>query len=355
MATDDDHSPISASEAKRLFADWKAAPAIVLAVSGGPDSIALMWLAARWRRALARGPRLVAVTVDHGLRAEAAREARDVKRLARTFELPHRTLRWTGAKPKTGLPAAARAARYRLLVQAARQSRATHILTAHTRDDQAETLLMRLLRGSGIAGLAAMARESERDGLRLARPLLNVSKSQLIATLRKARIDFADDPTNRDVNFTRPRIRTLMPVLAAEGGDVRNLVRLASRLARANAAVEVLADGAERYLALKDRQSSQPGVDARTFDAKTFAAMPEEIRLRLLLRAIDQVGHEGPAELGKVEALLAALDRTAAESAAGSRAKPIRARLKQTLAGALVSLIDGRIRIEPAPPRRPRT
>ena len=81
---DDDHSAISAQDAKRLFADWKAAPAIVLAVSGGPDSIALMWLAARWRRALARGPRLLAVTVDHGLRAEAAAEARDVKRLARS-------------------------------------------------------------------------------------------------------------------------------------------------------------------------------------------------------------------------------------------------------------------------------
>ena len=356
MATDDDDSPISASEAKRLFADWKAAPAIVLAVSGGPDSIALMWLAARWRRALTRGPRLVAVTVDHGLRAEAAREARDVKRLARALDLPHRTLRWTGSKPKTGLPAAARAARYRLLAQAARQSRATHILTAHTRDDQAETLLMRLLRGSGITGLAAMARESERDGLRLARPLLNVSKSQLIATLKQAKVDFADDPTNRDVNFTRPRIRTLMPALAAEGGDARNLARLASRLARANAAVEVLADGAERYLALRDRQSPQPGVgastDAKVFDAKTFAVMPEEIRLRLLLRAIDQVGHEGPAELGKVEALLTALDRTAAENAAVSRPKLKRTRLKQTLAGALVSLIDGRIRIEPAPPRR---
>src|ERR1700730_6505267 len=83
---DDDHSPISASDAKRLFANWKAAPAIVLAVSGGPDSVALMWLAARWRRAMARGPRLVAVTVDHGLRAEAAAEARDVKRLGGTPE-----------------------------------------------------------------------------------------------------------------------------------------------------------------------------------------------------------------------------------------------------------------------------
>src|SRR5450759_558550 len=163
--SDDDNSPISAQDAKRLFADWKAAPAIVLAVSGGPDSIALMWLAARWRRALARGPRLIAVTVDHGLRAEAG----DVKRLARTLDLPHRAVRWTGAKPKTGLPAAARSARYRLLAQVARASGATHILTAHTRDDQAETLLMRLLRGSGIVGLSAMARESERDGVLLAR------------------------------------------------------------------------------------------------------------------------------------------------------------------------------------------
>src|SRR6185369_1668521 len=116
---DPDDLPISAQQAKTLFAPWKAAPALVLAVSGGPDSLALMWLAARWRRALSRGPRLIAVTVDHGLRREAAREARDVKRLAHTLEVPHRTLRWTGAKPSTGLPAAARAARYRLLAKAA--------------------------------------------------------------------------------------------------------------------------------------------------------------------------------------------------------------------------------------------
>jgi tRNA(Ile)-lysidine synthase len=342
---DDDHSAISVQDAKRLFADWKAAPAIVLAVSGGPDSIALMWLAARWRGALARGPRLIAVTVDHGLRPEAAREARDVKRLARSLDLPHRTLRWTGTKPKTGLPAAAREARYRLLVQAARESGATHILTAHTRDDQAETLLMRMLRGSGIAGLAAMARETERKGVWLARPLLDVSKSQLIATLEKAKVGFADDPTNRDTNYTRTRLRALMPALAEEGGDSRNLARLASRLARANAAVEVLADGAERYLALRYSDVSRPGYDAAGYDAAAFVALPEEIRLRLLKRAIDRTGHEGPAELGKVEALLAALDR----AVAGGDGK-----LKQTLAGALIRVTDGRIRVEPAPPRRGR-
>lgn len=359
---DDDNSPISVRDAKRLFADWKAAPALLLAVSGGPDSIALMWLAVRWRRALARGPRLLAVTVDHGLRAEAAAEAREVKRLARMLDLEHRTLRWTGPKPATGLPAAARAARYRLLAKAARQSGATHILTAHTRDDQAETLLMRMLRGSGIHGLAAMARETERDGVRLARPFLDVPKSQLIATLNKAKLGFADDPTNRDLSFTRPRLRALMPALAAEGGDARNLARLAQRLARANAAVELLADGAERYLALRDREASGAGAgksfDAKSYDAKAFAALPEEIRLRLLKRAIDRCGHEGPAELGKIEALLAALDRAVAEMPASSRTnrpgnRPTnRPGLKQTLAGALVSLIGMRVRVEPAPPRR---
>jgi len=340
---DDDHAPISVQQAKALFAPWKAAPAIVLAVSGGPDSVAMLWLAARWRRALTQGPQLLAVTIDHGLRPEAAREARDVKRLATTLDLPHRTLRWRGTKPKTGLPAAARAARYQLLAKAARTSGATHVLTAHTRDDQAETLLMRMLRGSGIAGLAAMARETERDGMRLARPLLDIPKSRLVATLRKAKIGFADDPTNRDVGFTRPRLRALMPALAEEGGDSRNLARLASRLARANAAIEVLADGAERYLSLRDRDDA-----ARFgFDALAFAGLPEEIRLRLLKRAIDRTGHEGPAELGKVEMLLAALDNALANG-------EMLRMPKQTLAGAAISLSKGRIYVDPAPARRSR-
>jgi tRNA(Ile)-lysidine synthase len=253
------------------------------------------------------------------------------------------------------VPAAARAARYRLLATVARQSGASHILTAHTRDDQAETLLMRLLRGSGIGGLGAMARESEREGAFIVRPFLNIAKSQLIATLEKAKIGYADDPTNRDTRFTRPRIRSLIEGLGAEGGDARNLARLASRLARANAAIEVLVDGAARYLALRDRQARSPPMSAgggpqnTNFEAAAFAALPEEIRLRLLLRAVDRVGHEGPAELGKVEALLAVLDR--ALRTATEKRQP---RLKQTLAGAMVSLAGGRIVIAAAPPRRQR-
>ena len=355
----DDDRQISAAEAARLFAHLADTPALVLAVSGGPDSMALMWLAARWRKALPHGPSLLAVTVDHGLRPEAAREAREVKTVARMLDLPHRTLRWRGDKPKTGLPEAARRARYRLLAQAAAGVGAGHILTAHTRDDQAETVLMRLLRGSGIAGLAAMADVSEREGLLLVRPLLGVSKAQLIATLKAAGIDFSDDPTNRDPAFTRPRLRALMPALAAEGGDARNLARLARRLARANAALDVLADGAERYLALVGNAKGQsataaskvPG-DGQSFDARLFAGLPEEIRLRLLIRAIDRFGSEGPVELGKAETLLGALDRIFVAMAKSGEEPP--GRLRQTLAGALVSLSKGQLRIAAAPARRPR-
>ena len=334
--------PVQASEAKRLFADWKAFPALVLAVSGGPDSIALMWLAARWRKALKKGPHLVAVTVDHGLRKEAAREARDVKRLAATLDIEHRTLRWRGDKPTTGLPSAAREARYRLLARAAKSSGASYILTAHTRDDQAETVVMRLSRGSGIAGLAAMARQSDRGGVILARPFLDVPKSRLVATLKKAGIAFADDPTNHDPRFKRPRLRALMPALAAEGADARGLARLATRLARANDALDVMTDGAERYLASIDGDGSASG-----FDLAAFAALSAEIRVRLLMRAINRIGHEGPAELGKVEALMEAIERAVPgqKSAAGS------IRLKQTLAGAVISITKNRVLIVPAPPR----
>lgn len=332
-------SPITAAEARTLFADFKTTPALVLAVSGGPDSTALLWLAAQWRARLKRGPRLVAVTVDHGLRAESAREAKDVKAFAASLDVEHRTLKWTGAKPAKGLPAAARDARYDLLAKAAKAAKATHIVTAHTSDDQAETLLMRLARGSGVAGLAAMARQSPRDGLVLARPLLEVAKARLIATLDKARVGFINDPTNHDLAFTRPRLRALMPVLAAEGIDARNLLRLSSRLARANAALDAVADYAMRAMVAIEQKPQR-----WTIEARAYASLPAEIRLRTLLRAINAVGHEGPAELGKAETLADTLDRALLSLPA--------ARFKGHLAGAIVTLDRGSVSIGPAPRRR---
>jgi tRNA(Ile)-lysidine synthase len=330
-------SPISSAEAARLFSDLKSAGAVVLAVSGGPDSTALLWLASQWRGRLKAGPKLIAVTIDHGLRPEAAQEARAVKKLAARLRIPHTTVRWTGAKPLRGLPAGAREARYAMLAEAARKSGAVCILTAHTRDDQAETFMMRLSRGSGLAGLAAMARRSVRGDVVIVRPFLDVPKARLIATLDKAKVTFANDPSNRDEAFTRPRWRRLMPELAKEGVDARNIGRLTVRLARAHAALEAIADRAEQALLLRDGKRQTLAIDA-------FLSLPNEIRLRLLQRAIDRVGYEGPAELGKVETLLDELTEALAQKARRS--------FRRTLAGALVGIGRETLTIEPAPPRR---
>lgn len=331
---------VSAQEAKQLFAAWKSAPALLLAVSGGPDSTALLWLAARWRRALKAGPQIIAATVDHRLRAESAREAREVKRLAAMLGITHRTLVWRGDKPARGIPAAARNARYALLAEAARRAGASAVVTAHTLDDQAETVLMRLSRGSGIGGLGGMARATEREGIGLLRPFLDIPKDRLVATLRRAKVGFASDPTNHDTAYTRPRLRELMPALASEGADASNLARLAARLARANAALELMADGAERYLRRLDAERAANGIG---FDLPAFCRLSEELQVRLLWRAINRIGHEGPAELGKVETLLRVLDTA-------RQARP--ARFRQSLAGAVIAIERDRLTIRPAPPRR---
>lgn len=339
-----DGLPVSYAETTALFSGLRHARVVVLAISGGPDSTALLWLAALWRKRLKRGPTLIAATVDHGLRPQSKAEARDVKQLAATLGIEHLTLRWSGKKPASGIPAAAREARYALLIKAARKAGAAHVVTAHTRDDQTETFLMRLSRGSGLAGLAAMAATSARDGVVIMRPLLDVPKARLIATLVQAKVAYVDDPTNRDPSFTRPRWRQLLPLLAEEGVDGRNIARLTERLARANAALDVVTDRADAALVQYDGKAPG-GVVRECVDARTFLALPHEIRLRLLHRMIDRLGHEGPAELGKVETLLDDLVAATGEAIG-------RTGFKRTLAGAIVGLRNGTICVEPAPKRR---
>jgi len=332
-------APVSAAEVRSLFIDLETAPALLLAVSGGPDSTALMWLTARWAKARKRKPALIAVTIDHGLRKEAAREAAAVKRLANKLGIAHRTLRWRGKKPASGLQQAARLKRYALLAQAARKAGAAHILTAHTRDDQAETVLIRMTRGSGIGGLAAMARISAVPNaaqMKLVRPLLDIPKARLIATLRAAKIPYADDPSNRDPRFTRARLRGLMPELAREGLDARRLALLARRLKRADLAIEAAVEEAMAALA-------PTGMAGRwAVAARRFFQLPAEVALRLLGRAVAHLGDEGPVELGKLEALKAALDTAQLDARA----------LRRSLAGAIVTLGGGQITVERAPPRR---
>jgi tRNA(Ile)-lysidine synthase len=330
---------IRADEANALFSGLENLRGLVLAVSGGPDSTALMLLAARWTKARKRTPKLLAVTVDHGLRAQAAGEAAAVKRLARRLGIAHRTVSWTGRKPKSGLQAAARAARYRLLAQAAQQAGYGHVLTAHTLDDQAETMLFRLARGSGLAGLGGMAVAAplpagENGSLFLVRPFLNLPKARLVATLKAAGIAYSDDPTNRDPRYSRTRLRAFMPALAKEGLDARGLSRLATRLRRAEAAIEFAVAAARGALA----PGPWPERGPIAFMTVQFADLPAEVGLRLLGRAVAHVGDEGPVELAKLEALYDGL-------------RQAQSRLRRTLAGAVITLDADRLTVERAPPR----
>jgi tRNA(Ile)-lysidine synthase len=335
---------LSARDARLLLDSFSEFPVLLLAVSGGPDSTALLWLMARWRQAKKRGPRLVAVTIDHALRPASKREAQAVARLARKLGVEHRTLRWTGSKPKTGIQEAARQARYRLLAAAAKKAGARCVLTAHTLDDQAETVLFRLARGSGVGGLAGMEFATpmpfnDPDGIVLVRPLLRLPKSRLIATLKAARISYADDPTNRDPRFARPRWRALMPALAHEGLTPDRLARLARRAGRLEAAMDGVVGAAAGALAPGEWPIGGPV----TFNANALFKLPEEIALRLLGRAIDCAGDEGPVELGKLETFLDALY-------SGRRS----GRFRRTLAGAVVTLSRDNLAVERAPPRRGR-
>ncbi len=333
---------VSAAEAAALFSDLVNLKSLILAVSGGPDSVALMLLAARWRDSRGSAPKLVAVTVDHGLRPESKAEAAAVARLARKLKIAHRTMRWTGAKPQTGLQQAARTARYRLLAAAARRAGATHILTAHTIDDQAETVLIRMARGSGLTGLTGMQGVTavpgdKNGGLFLVRPLLGLPKTRLIATLQAAGIPYADDPSNRDPRFTRARLRRLTVELAQEGLDAPRLALLARRLRRADQAIE-----AATATAFADLRRSPGKNRPIVFDLAGYSRLPGEVALRLLGRALTEAGDEGPVELAKLEALKDALD----DAAAG------KARFRRSLAGAIVTLAPDRITVERAPPRR---
>ncbi|MCC7272411.1 MAG: tRNA lysidine(34) synthetase TilS [Alphaproteobacteria bacterium] len=213
------------------FAPWERAPRLAVAVSGGRDSMALALLAHRWARV--HGGTILGLTVDHGLRPEAAAEAERVAAWLAARGIAHRTLRHAGPPPARGIQAAARALRHGLLEAACRAEGILHLLLGHQRDDQAETVLLRRAAGSGADGLAGMAAVRETAGPRLLRPLLGVPRARLAATLAATGQPWIDDPSNDDRRFARGRLRA---GLAA--ADVAAAITAATLAGRARADAE---------------------------------------------------------------------------------------------------------------------
>ena len=296
---------------------------MILAVSGGADSTALMVLVARWR---SRPPVLV-VSVDHGLRPEAEAEARIVADNAALLDLPWRIMKAPKRPASGNLQDWARRARYSLLAEAAQEAGFDTIVTAHHEDDQAETFLLRLARGSGVYGLAAMPEEGSFDGVALARPLLFVPRDALRKIAAASGLPVVEDPSNLDLRFDRVRVRAALPGLDAIGLTPKRLAETAERLGRAAAALDHYAG-----LLLKERFRSDPfGVVSGAADA--LAEVPEEVALRTLALVLKAVGGaDYTPRLEAVEALRAAI----------LAARPS-GKLKQTLSGVVVSLADDRL------------
>lgn len=316
-----------------LFSPLASSCGLLLAVSGGPDSTALLLLIDRWRKDT--GVPVAVATVDHRLRAGSAQDAQAVAALCAARGLAHHTLVREGDAPKTRLQERARDARYALLVRCAKNIGADTIVTAHHADDQAETILMRLTRGSGPAGLAGMAALSWRDGVAIARPLLALPKADLVAICRAENVAFAEDPSNDNAAFRRVALRRLAATLTEQGLGADALRRLGRRAARAEAALQWAQDRARAGL------NASATDDETAFPAQAFGQLPEEIALRLIGVELARLSPQA-FRLERLETLAAAL------RAALLRDEPFAA----TLAGCAIRIRRGSVIIARAPARR---
>jgi tRNA(Ile)-lysidine synthase len=309
-------------------------PSLLLAISGGPDSVALMLLIKKWSD---RPKYSIAVaTVDHGLREESSREAETVGQWAQELGFTHYHLNWLEEKPPTRLQERAREARYRLLETCAKEIGADAIVTAHHADDQAETILLRLTRGSGLTGLAGMADTRKLNKIKLLRPLLNFSKADLVKICHEAHHPYFNDPSNLNDKYTRGRLRKLMPTLAEEGLTSDALRRLGQRAQRVNVALDFYAKSA-RAQALIEQQD-----DKTLFSAVELECLPSEIVLRLLAQEITRLCPQFLLRLERLERLVSQLHDALLTSAPWQK----------TLAGCLIKINKGVVEIGRAPPRK---
>lgn len=250
-----------------------------VAVSGGGDSVALAVLLSE----ALPGRRLVILTVNHKLRADAADDVAAVERLGARLGVPVVALE-ARSRPSGSVQAWARAERHALLAEAAAAHGLGAVALGHTLDDQAETFLLRLARGSGLRGLAAMRPLAERDGLVLLRPLLGVTRAALRHALVERGIPWREDPSNVDPRFDRTAMRALLPRLSAVGLGPERLAAAAGHLARASEAVDAAVAGLLAEAATRDRAG------AFTLDLPRWRAAPREVRLRALAALVHRAG-----------------------------------------------------------------
>jgi tRNA(Ile)-lysidine synthase len=273
---------------------------IAVAVSGGGDSMALAALLKEW--GAAHSVPLYALTVDHGLRSESLAEAAQVGSILSGWGVPHVTLCWEGEKPRSRIQELARAARYRLMGEFCRSKNIRYLFLAHHADDQMETFLYRLAKGSGIDGLTGMSpcQVFEEEGITLVRPLLGVSHRRLIATCLERQIKWIEDQSNVSQRFVRGRLRGAKEVLEEEGLTVPRILSAMRRFDRIVKFAEQVAETEyKNNLIEKEAKRIVMSLDR-------LKVLPEEVVLRIFKRLILEIGGKKtyPPRLQDIEALV---------------------------------------------------
>ena len=253
---------------------------IGVAISGGGDSLALML--ALHQITEARGQQLEAMTVDHGLRAEAAAEADYARRLCQSLSIPHATARWTGWKGEGNLQNAAREGRYRLIAEWAKRRDLTCVCIGHTLDDVAETFVMRLARESGADGLARMASDFMRNDVRFLRPMLSIPREDLRQFLKQHKIDWVEDPSNDNEDFDRVRVRRALAVFKDLGISAENLAAVSENMSQVRDVLKTQVQSIGRQIVEQDRGDL-------VIDRAGFLDLHFELRRRLLNDALSWI------------------------------------------------------------------
>ncbi len=271
---------------------------LAIGVSGGGDSLALCFLLKKW--CFEHKKELFAVTIDHQLRPESRSEALFVQDLLKTQNIKHVILSWDGEKPQTGIEEKAREARYNLLLSFCRKEKIPYLCLAHHEQDQAETFLSRLARGSGVDGLGGIHPKSIRDGIYLVRPLLHISKKELIQYLHNQNISWIEDPMNQDIKYERVRWRHLLPILEKEGLFSQKISLSADRQRRAQEALDLWRDSFFKEHVIVDNRGFI------YFSTKAFQKLPDEIKIRVLKKGIEWIGGKNttPVSLESLEMII---------------------------------------------------
>jgi tRNA(Ile)-lysidine synthase len=269
------------NETMRIWDARLSSGPVGLAVSGGSDSMALLYLMRHW--AIQSGRELRVATVDHGLRPEAKNEVQMVERVCKRLKIPCAILKWDGWDDLGNLQNAARKARANLINEWAKGFNASAIATGHTADDQAETFLMRLARGSGVDGLSAMASLRDRSGVTWFSPLLTYRREELRGYLTSKRVKWLDDPSNENESFDRIKVRKARAALDEIGLTVDRLVETATRMGTARRALERLTKEQAHSIAQPTKYGTV------RFDITKFKLLPQELRYRLFAHALKWV------------------------------------------------------------------